>query len=126
MTLYRSLSVLGAAAALTATSVQAQQAKSCDIDESKPKEVATANFMIQQARGLQPLQKKVDALKKVVKRSVQSSCNRCCTPSISMEHSPRFQPIVMPSGLRLALPDGSRSLQKWPPVRWFLGGRSRM
>jgi len=66
MTLYRSLTLLGAAAAV-ATSAHAQQAKSCDIDESKPKEVATANFMIQQARGLQPLQKKLDALKKVVK-----------------------------------------------------------
>ena len=36
MTLYRSLSVLGAAAAMAATTVQAQQAKSCEIDESKP------------------------------------------------------------------------------------------
>lgn len=66
MTLYRSLSVLGAAAALAATSAQAQQAKSCDIDEGKPKEIATANFMIQQARAL-PQPKKMDALKKVVK-----------------------------------------------------------
>ena len=66
MTLYRSLSVLGAAAALAATSAQAQQAKSCDIDESKPKEIATANFMIQQARGVTG-PKRTDALKKVVK-----------------------------------------------------------
>lgn len=66
MTLYRSLSVLGAAAALAATSAHAQQAKACDIDESKPKEIATANFMIQQARSL-PQPKKMDALKKVVK-----------------------------------------------------------
>jgi len=66
MTLYRSLSLLGAAASLVATSAHAQQAKSCEIDESKPKEIATANFMIQQARAL-PQPKKLDALKKVVK-----------------------------------------------------------
>jgi len=66
MTLYRSLSVLGAATALVASNAHAQQAKACDIDESKPKEIATANFMIQQARAL-PAPKKLDALKKVVK-----------------------------------------------------------
>ena len=66
MTLYRSLSALGAAAALAATSARAQQAKACDIDESKPKEIATANFLIQQARGL-PQPKKLDAIRKVVK-----------------------------------------------------------
>ena len=64
MTLYRSLSLLGAAAAL-ATSAHAQQAKSCDIDESKPKEVATANFMITQARSLQPA-KRMESFKKIV------------------------------------------------------------
>lgn len=64
MTLYRSLSLLGAAAAL-ATSAHAQQAKSCDIDESKPKEVATANFMITQARAMQGA-KRMDAFKKIV------------------------------------------------------------
>jgi tetratricopeptide (TPR) repeat protein len=64
MTLYRSLSLLAAAAAL-ATSARAQQTKSCDIDESKPKEVATANFMITQARSLSGA-KRMDAFKKVV------------------------------------------------------------
>ncbi len=66
MTLYRSLPAVGAAFAFLATSARAQQAKSCDIDESKPKEVATASFLIQQARGLSA-QKKMDAFKKVVK-----------------------------------------------------------
>ena len=65
MTLYRSLSLLGAATAI-ATSASAQQAKSCEIDESKPKEVATSNFMITQARQLAPA-KRLDAFKKVVK-----------------------------------------------------------
>ena len=62
MTLQRSLSALGTAVALVATSARAQQAKSCDIDESKPKEVATANFMIQQARGVTGA-KMMDSLK---------------------------------------------------------------
>ncbi len=66
MTLYRSLSALGTAAALVATSAGAQQTKSCDIDESKPKEIATSNFVIQQARGLTG-PKRMDAFKKVVK-----------------------------------------------------------
>ena len=66
MTLYRSLSALGTAAALVTTSARAQQAKSCDIDESKPKEVATSNFIIQQARALNGA-KKLEAFKKVVK-----------------------------------------------------------
>ena len=66
MTLYRSLSAVGVAAAFVATSARAQQAKSCEIDESKPKEIATANFLIQQARGLAPA-KRVDAFKRVVK-----------------------------------------------------------
>ncbi|MFL5561202.1 MAG: hypothetical protein ACJ79K_07005 [Gemmatimonadaceae bacterium] len=65
MTLYRSLSLLGAATAI-ATSASAQQAKTCEIDESKPKEVATSNFMITQARQLPPA-KRLDAFKKVVK-----------------------------------------------------------
>lgn len=66
MTLHRSLSALGTAVALAATSARAQQAKSCDIDESKPKEIATANFMIQQARGVTGA-KRMEAFKKVVK-----------------------------------------------------------
>lgn len=66
MTLHRSLSTLGAAAALVATTAHAQQAKPCDIDESKPKEVATANFMISQARNAQGA-KRMDAFKKIVK-----------------------------------------------------------
>ncbi|HEX2781636.1 MAG TPA: FxLYD domain-containing protein [Gemmatimonadaceae bacterium] len=66
MNLYRSLTALGGAAALVATNARAQQTKSCEIDESKPREVATANFMVTQARSLQG-QKRMDALKKVVK-----------------------------------------------------------
>ena len=66
MNLYRSLAAVGGAAVVAASSARAQQATSCNIDEGKPKEVATANFMITQARSLQG-QRRTDALKKVVK-----------------------------------------------------------
>ncbi|NUO62243.1 MAG: hypothetical protein HOQ11_02630 [Gemmatimonadaceae bacterium] len=66
MNLYRSLTALGGAVALVATGAQAQQAKSCEIDESKPKEVATASFMLTQARGQQP-PKRLETIRKVVK-----------------------------------------------------------
>ncbi|HEX8851110.1 MAG TPA: FxLYD domain-containing protein [Gemmatimonadaceae bacterium] len=66
MNLYRSLTALGGAVALAATGARAQQAKSCEIDESKPKEVATASFMLTQARGQQP-QKRMETIRKVVK-----------------------------------------------------------
>lgn len=66
MNLYRSLTALAGAIALTATGARAQQTKSCDIDENKPKEVATASFMVTQAR-TQPAQKRNESFKKIVK-----------------------------------------------------------
>ena len=66
MNLNRSLTAIGGAVALVASSARAQQANACAIDEGKPKEVATANFMLAQARGLQG-PKKVESVKKIVK-----------------------------------------------------------
>ena len=66
MNLYRSLSALAGSVALVATGASAQQTKSCDIDESKPREVATASFMVTQARAL-PAQKRNENFRKIVK-----------------------------------------------------------
>jgi tetratricopeptide (TPR) repeat protein len=75
MNLYRSLAALSGAAAFVATTANAQQTKSCDIDETKPKEVATANFMVTQARTLQG-PKRIDALKKIVKALTEKGDNQ--------------------------------------------------